>query len=189
MNMVWIRPVSFTSLILLLVFSVVLMARPVFAEAALTITAPVAGATVSKTITLQAVAAEQSGILAVQFLVDGNSVGPETGEVPYAYTLDTTQLTNGAHTIGARGRSVSGDYINAVEVPITVNNPAPLTIDNLSVVSNSATCVTVLWTTSRPTSFQLDYGLSLGFGKTVASNLLNSVHKVTLARLSPSAPY
>ncbi|MCL5436198.1 MAG: Ig-like domain-containing protein [Patescibacteria group bacterium] len=183
-----IRKLSFTGLVALAVFSV-WPAGQVLASGTLIITSPAAGSTQSGTITLQAAASEQSSILAVQFLVDGSSVGPETGEVPYAYTYDTTQLTNGTHTIGARGRQISGDYIPAADVSINVSNAVPMTIDNLSVSSNSATCVTFSWTTSRPTSFQLDYGLSLAFGRTVSSALRATAHKVTIARLGAASPY
>src|SRR5439155_3509837 len=48
------------------------------------LTAPTAGATVTGTIAITATAADNAGIVGVQFQLDGMNLGPEVTAVPYA---------------------------------------------------------------------------------------------------------
>ncbi len=73
------------------------------------VTAPVAGATLSGTTTVTATAADAGGVAGVQFLVDGTPMGAEDTTSPYSVSWNTTTAANGAHTIAARARDATGN--------------------------------------------------------------------------------
>lgn len=82
------------------------------------LTSPAEGATVLNTVTLTAEAADETGIVGVQFLLDGNNVGPEDTTAPYSVSWDTLTATNGNHTLTARAR----DTLNqTTSTPVNVN--------------------------------------------------------------------
>src|SRR5207244_2774750 len=68
------------------------------------LTAPSAGATVTGTIAVTATAADNAGIVGVQFQLNGMNLGPEVTAVPYAISWDTSTATDGAHTLTAGAR-------------------------------------------------------------------------------------
>ncbi|MDP2933531.1 MAG: Ig-like domain-containing protein, partial [bacterium] len=116
--------------------------------------------------------------------------GAETAKVPFSViNYDTTALTNGSHTVSAKGRDLNGAYIDAAAVTINVNNPVPLSIDSMGVTNITPTSATVTWTTSRPATFKVDYGPTYGYGNSVAASLLSSSQKVTLPRLGAKNMY
>jgi hypothetical protein len=91
-----------------------------------TVTAPSAGATVSGPVSLTATASDNSGTVSgVQFKVDGTSVGAEDTTSPYGVTWDSTQTSNGTHTITAVARDPSGNTKTSTSVSVTVSNPVP----------------------------------------------------------------
>lgn len=86
------------------------------------ITQPTDGASISGSQTLVATATDDSGIIRVEFIVASNIVSTDTTS-PYSFSLDTTTLSNGIHTITAR----AVDTINNTAtdtITITVNNPS-----------------------------------------------------------------
>jgi len=88
-----------------------------------TITAPANNATVSATITLTATATDpDSPVSFVQFLVDGTNAGSQLTASPYSISLDTTTLSNGAHTLTAVAQDPSGNKGTSSAVSITVSN-------------------------------------------------------------------
>jgi hypothetical protein len=89
------------------------------------VTAPAASATVSGTINVTATATDNLGVAGVVFLVDGQARGSEDTAAPYALSLDTRTLTNGAHTIAARARDAAGNVATSAAVTVSVNNPTP----------------------------------------------------------------
>jgi hypothetical protein len=97
------------------------------------VTAPLGGATVTgATVTLSANASDNVGVLGVQFLVDGVSVGVEDTSAPYSITWDSTSVPNGAHTITARARDSAGLQGTSAGVSVTVSNttaPSVLAVD------------------------------------------------------------
>lgn len=88
------------------------------------ISSPANGATVSGAVTLTATAASQAGIASVQFLLDGAALGLPIPAAPYSYTLNTTTLVNGPHTIAATAKDTTGLSATSAAVSITVNNSA-----------------------------------------------------------------
>jgi Bacterial Ig domain/Carboxypeptidase regulatory-like domain len=86
------------------------------------ITSPAAGATVSGNVHLTAAASDSIGITSVQFRLDGGNVGASLAAAPYAYTLSTTSLPNGSHTISAVATDASGNSTTSPSVAVTVDN-------------------------------------------------------------------
>ena len=88
-----------------------------------TITAPANNATVSGTITLTATATDSdSAVSFVQFRVDGANTGAQLSTSPYSISLDTTTLSNAAHTLTAVAQDPSGNIGTSPGVTITVSN-------------------------------------------------------------------
>jgi hypothetical protein len=92
---------------------------------AISITAPVNGATVPSAITVSASASDNVGVAGVQFKLDGVNTGAEDSIAPYNYLLNTMSLANGAHTIVAVARDAAGNTATAPAVTVTVNNTTP----------------------------------------------------------------
>jgi peptidoglycan/xylan/chitin deacetylase (PgdA/CDA1 family) len=101
------------------------------------ITSPVANATISGTQTITATAASSgSSVAGVQFKVDGINVGPEDVSAPYEASWDTTTTANGTHTITATARSNNGLSTTSSPISVTVNNQVTPPIDNENIVAN-----------------------------------------------------
>ena len=86
------------------------------------ITSPVAGSTVSGTITASATASDAQGITAVQWELDGGtSLGTDTS-APYTETINTASFANGVHTLTAIAKDSAGLSTTSSGVAITINN-------------------------------------------------------------------
>jgi hypothetical protein len=86
---------------------------------------PVAGATISGTISVTAGATDSLGVSTVQFKVDGANVGGALTTAPYAYALSTTSLSNGSHTLTAVATDTAGNSATSAAVTVSVNNSTP----------------------------------------------------------------
>ena len=90
-------------------------------------THPTAGSTVSGTdVYLEATASDNVGVVGVQLLVDGVDYQAEQRDPPYRGSWDTTTVTNGPHTLGARARDGAG-LTSTTSITVTVANPLPPT--------------------------------------------------------------
>ena len=89
-----------------------------------TITAPSAGAVVTRTLKITANATDAGGIAGVQFKLDGNNFGVEDVAAPYEIFWNTGALTNGSHSVTAVARDVDGNTTTATTVTVTVSNPS-----------------------------------------------------------------
>ena len=87
------------------------------------LSAPAGGATVSGTVTVSATASDTVGVAGVQFKVDGAPLGAEDIGSPYAISWNTTQATNGSHSLTAVARDAAGNTATAATVTVTVSNP------------------------------------------------------------------
>ena len=83
------------------------------------IDSPANNAQVSGIITVTADATDDTGVAGVSFFVDGVARGTEDTTDPYAFTWDTRAESNGAHTLTAQVRDISGNA--ATSAPVTVN--------------------------------------------------------------------
>ncbi len=86
------------------------------------VTAPAGGATVSGTTTLSASAADNVGVVGVQFKVDGANFGAEDTSSPYSVAWDTTTAGSGSHKLTAVARDAAGNSTTSAVVTVTVSN-------------------------------------------------------------------
>jgi len=89
---------------------------------AVALTSPVAASSVTGTVTLVAIAIDESGVAGVQFRLDGAPLGPEDTTAPYELPWVTTTVTNGAHTVTAVARDTVGNQGTAEIATVTVSN-------------------------------------------------------------------
>jgi hypothetical protein len=89
------------------------------------ITAPANGATVAGSVNVTADAADNVGVVGVQFKVDGVVHGTEDMSSPYGASWDTTTVPDGAHVLTAIARDAAGNSTTSVAVNVTVSNAAP----------------------------------------------------------------
>ena len=81
------------------------------------LTAPNAATPLSGTVAVSANAADNVGVVGVQFLLDGAALGAEDTATPYSVSWDTTTAANGNHVLRARARDAAG---NSTSTPLTV---------------------------------------------------------------------
>ena len=84
--------------------------------------APASGAVVSATVTVSAVASDDTGVVGVQFLLDGANLGTEDTASPYSVSWNTTSTTDGSHVLTAVARDAAGNQGTSLPVSITVGN-------------------------------------------------------------------
>ena len=84
------------------------------------IVSPANGATVSGAITLTASANDNVGVSAVEFFVDGASVGK--GGSVYSLAWDSRTVGNGSHALTAKAADLAGNVGASSPVTINVNN-------------------------------------------------------------------
>jgi hypothetical protein len=85
------------------------------------LTAPVAGATVSGTTTLTASASDDVGVSRVEFYVGTTPLGTVSA-APYMLTWNTTGYPNGGYTLMARAYDAAGNVGQSAQVQVTVSN-------------------------------------------------------------------
>jgi hypothetical protein len=152
------------------------------------ITSPANGATVSATIAVTATASSTIGIAGVQFQVDGVNSGAAVTTVPYSLSLNTTTLSNGAHTLKAVATDTANTKTTSAGVSITVNNTstAPPTVSITSPANGATVSATIAVTATASSSigiagvqFQVD-GVNNGAAVTTAPYSL-SLNTTTLS--------
>jgi Concanavalin A-like lectin/glucanases superfamily/Galactose oxidase-like, Early set domain/Bacterial Ig domain/Glyoxal oxidase N-terminus len=92
---------------------------------AVSVTAPVAGATVKNTVAVSAGANDDVGVAGVQFRLDGNDLGAEDASAPYSVNWDTTTASAGPHSLTAIARDGAGNRTTSASVSVTVDNSVP----------------------------------------------------------------
>jgi hypothetical protein len=86
-----------------------------------TMTSPAAGSIIG-IVTVAATAADDVGVVGVQFLVDGVSLGAEDIAEPYEVHWATLSIVNGEHMLTAVARDAAGNQTTAASVLVTVAN-------------------------------------------------------------------
>jgi hypothetical protein len=87
-----------------------------------TVTSPASGATVSGVVGLSATAADNVGVVGVQFTLDGVNLGAEVRSAPYSFSWNTAGVANGTHAISAIARDAAGQAVAATSVAVVVAN-------------------------------------------------------------------
>ncbi len=85
------------------------------------VTAPVAAATVRGSVTFSANASDNVAVARVEFLVDGALLAADTSS-PYSVTWNTTTVSQGAHTLMARAIDTANNAKTSTAVSVTVDN-------------------------------------------------------------------
>ena len=83
--------------------------------------APVAGATVSGSVSVWATASDNVGVAKVDLLVDGSVVGTDS-TYPYAWGWSSTSVAEGSHSLQARAIDAAGNIGWSSSVPVMVAN-------------------------------------------------------------------
>lgn len=100
------------------------------------LTAPSNGATISNTINVNATAADDVAISKVKFYVDGLLKYTDVTS-GYTYSLNTTTLTNGSHTLYAIAYDTAGtpNQTQSSSISVTVSNAATCTAGSTTAVT------------------------------------------------------
>ena len=106
------------------------------------LTAPAGGATVSGTVPVAASAADNVGVVGVQFQLDGASLGAEDLAAPYSVDWASATSANGAHTLTAVARDAAGNSTTSGPVAVTVSNGAPTNAPPVPTISSPASTLT-----------------------------------------------
>jgi hypothetical protein len=157
------------------------------------ITAPVAGATVSGSITVSANASASAGLtlVSVQFLLDSSNLGSAIQTAPWTYSWNTKGVSSGTHSLSAVATDSDGNKTTSATVSVSVNNSVPPTISITAPASGATVSGTVTVTTSVSANtisvqFQVD-GNNTGAAVTSApfsyslntTTLTNAAHLIT----------
>lgn len=89
------------------------------------LSSPTPSATVSGTVNVNATAADNVGVVGVQFLLDGAPLGGEDLIPPFSQVWNTTTAGNGAHVLTAVARDAAGNQTVSVPVSVVVSNLPP----------------------------------------------------------------
>lgn len=112
-------------------FSAVLTGRRIDNTApVVSLTAPLAGITVSGIVTVAASALDEVGVVGVQFQLDGAALGSEDIAAPYEILWDTKLSLNVLHTLTVVARDAAGNTATSVPVSVTVSNLLPSGLDS-----------------------------------------------------------
>jgi hypothetical protein len=91
-----------------------------------TVVSPEEGATLSGMVIKSSTATDDQRVERVQFLLNGQPLGPELTTTPYQLSWDTRTVGNGAYQLGARATDAAGNVGVANAINITIQNaPAP----------------------------------------------------------------
>src|SRR5438067_21343 len=115
------------------------------APPSVSISSPVAGASVSGTTMVTASASDNVGVVGVQFRLDGANLGAEVTAAPYQVSWDTTTATNATHTLSAVARDAAGNRTTSAAVTFTVDN-APPSVSISSPVAGATVSATTMVT-------------------------------------------
>jgi Concanavalin A-like lectin/glucanases superfamily/Bacterial Ig domain len=90
------------------------------------ITDPTNGDNVSGFVHVSADASDDaSGVVGVQFKLDGNNLATEDTSAPYSITWDTSTVAIGSHTLTAVARDAAGNVATSGSVAVTVSSAPP----------------------------------------------------------------
>ena len=86
------------------------------------ITAPVAGATVSGTTSVSATAADDVGVVKMELYIDGTLATSNTNSTSLSFSWNTTTVANGSHTLVSKAYDAAGNVGTSSSVTVTVSN-------------------------------------------------------------------
>jgi subtilisin family serine protease len=110
------------------------------------LTSPASGATLNGVVSLQADAADNEGVIRVDFLVDGVLLASDT-TAPYSVDWDSGSWLNGNHTLLARAHDAANNVASSAQVTVSTNHPGGAVYDYSLRVPKCATPGSVCDTT------------------------------------------
>ena len=160
------------------------------------VTTPVAGTTLTSTVSVSGSASDNVGVAGVQFKLDGVNLGAEVTAPPYAVAWNTTATADGVHVLSAVARDAAGNVATSGGVSVTVSNGStrvidvtPPTISKVSLSVNSS-AATIGWTTNEPSDTQVEYGFTKSYGTLAPLDAtLQASHSQVLNGLAPNTWY
>jgi len=118
------------------------------------ITTPTNNSYVSGNVTVTASASDNDSLAGVQFKLDTNTfIGSEDTSAPYTISWDSSAVSEGAHTLIAVARDVTGNRATSTAITVTANNIPPVV--TLTSPANGATVrgnTPITYTASATTS-------------------------------------
>jgi hypothetical protein len=144
------------------------------------------GADVSGTVTLNADATDNQGVVEVRFLVNGVLIATDT-VAPYSIEWDTTTVANSQVTLTAEAEDVAGNVGFSADVVVTVQNASPVTLTQIQAQVFSPICSGCH---SGPTSGNLPSGMNLSSTASSHNALVNvaSLQVSSIDRVEPGDP-
>src|SRR5437660_945341 len=153
-------------------------------------TTPANGAAVAgSAVTVSATAADNVGVVGVQFKLDGVNLGAEDTTNAYSISWNSSVAADGPHTLTAVARDAAGNTATAVAVGVTVDNTPPV-ISAVSAASITAVGALITWATNEASNSQVDYGLTSTYGSSMPLNSsLLTAHAETLTGFLANTTY
>jgi Domain of unknown function (DUF1929)/Bacterial Ig domain/Glyoxal oxidase N-terminus/Galactose oxidase, central domain len=157
---------------------------------AVSVTSPVAGASVSGTaVAVAATVTDGVPVTGAQLMVDGSPVGPVDTTAPYTFSWDSTQVANGTHALSVQATDSAGAVGTSSPVSVMVANPPPV-ISGGSVTNLTSTSATLSWTTDKPATSQIAYGNTTSYvSSTAVDPKLVTSHSQTISGLKGGTTY
>jgi hypothetical protein len=91
-------------------------------QPSISITSPASGATVSGTLSVTGTASDSVAITSVQVSVDSGSFSNASGTSNWSFSLNTSSLSNGSHTLSAKIIDIAGISATSSTLTFSVNN-------------------------------------------------------------------
>lgn len=104
---------------------------------AVSITSPVAGATVEGVVIVTADATDAVGVSAVELWIDGSLHGSDSA-APYEWSWDTRAMSNGTHVLEARAKDAAGNVGVSAGVSVNVSNVTGTDISGWRITQSNA---------------------------------------------------
>ena len=88
------------------------------------LSSPVAGATVAGSITVGATATDAGGVTGAKWFVDSVEVASDYDGAPWSRSWNSASVPDGSHSVHAKARDPAGNWGTSAKVTITVDNVA-----------------------------------------------------------------
>jgi Concanavalin A-like lectin/glucanases superfamily/Bacterial Ig domain len=155
------------------------------------IASPPAGSTVSGVISISANAADNVGVAAVQFQLDGVNLGAAVTAAPYAISWNPATVAAGAHSLAAVARDAAGNSATSSPVVVTtLGDITPPVISRVAAGLVTSSTATIVWTTDELSDSFVEYGVTSIYGSRAPMDPVPLVsHAESLSALSPNTLY
>lgn len=114
------------------------------------ITNPVSSSSIPNPLTVTMNASDNVGVTKVELYIDGTLTRTMTTP-PYSFTLTTTTLALGAHTLNGKAYDAAGNVGTSTNIGIIIINPIPATPKNLKVTGATTSSISLSWSASTET--------------------------------------